>query len=67
LSKYCVKPLASKYAVTTYDPGEREFFIYGRTDNRFSTAFLAKSPALNITPGFEVFVHEVIADMTTLP
>jgi hypothetical protein len=32
-----------------------------------STAFLASRPAPTITCGFDVFVQEVIAAMTTLP
>src|SRR5690625_6785842 len=33
----------------------------------FSTAFFAKSPAPNITRGFDVFVHEVIAAIANEP
>jgi len=32
-----------------------------------SKAFLQRSAAQSITPGFEVFVHEVIAAITTDP
>lgn len=32
-----------------------------------SNAFLHKIPAANITPGFEVFVHDVIDAITTEP
>ena len=39
----------------------------GLTVRPFSTAFFASSPAASITPGFDVFVHEVIAAISTSP
>lgn len=60
-------PASSKYLVTTPLPGDREVLIYGLTERPLATAFLARIPAANITSGFEVFVHEVIAAMTTEP
>lgn len=41
--------------------------MYGLTERPFSIAFLAKSPAASMTPGFDVFVQEVIAAITTEP
>ncbi len=35
--------------------------------NPLSTAFFANIPAAKITPGLEVLVHEVIAEITTEP
>ena len=53
--------------MTTPDPGLKLVLIYGETLNPFSTARLARSPAPNITDGFDVFVQLVIADITTDP
>src|SRR4030095_7377713 len=39
----------------------------GLTERPCSTAFFASSPAASITPGFDVFVHEVIAAIITSP
>lgn len=39
----------------------------GAIDNLRSKAFLQSSPAASITPGFDVFVHDVIAAITTVP
>src|SRR5688500_8979372 len=39
----------------------------GRTLSPRSTAFFASSPAPTITLGFDVFVHDVIAAITTVP
>ena len=41
--------------------------MYGRTLSPHSTAFLASSPAPNITDGLLVLVQLVIAAMTTEP
>ena len=41
--------------------------MYGLIVSPASTAFLAKRPAANITPGLDVFVHDVIAAITTEP
>ena len=39
----------------------------GLTVRPFSTAFFASSPAASSTPGFDVFVHDVIAAISTSP
>ncbi len=39
----------------------------GLTVSPFSTAFFASRPAASSTPGFDVFVHEVIAAISTSP
>ena len=53
--------------MTTREPGARLVFTQGFTVRPFSTAFFARSPAPSITLGFEVFVQEVIAAITTRP
>ena len=53
--------------VTTREPGASEVFTVGRTRSPRATAFRARSPAASITDGFEVFVQEVIAAITTSP
>lgn len=53
--------------MTTPDPGLKLVLIYGATVRPFSTAFLARSPAPNITDGLDVLVQLVIADITTEP
>jgi hypothetical protein len=40
---------------------------HGRRARPRSTAFCASRPAAIITEGFDVFVHEVIAAITTEP
>jgi len=52
---------------TPLEPGASEFFTFGLTVSPFSTAFLASRPAASITLGLEVFVHDVIAEITTDP
>jgi hypothetical protein len=41
--------------------------MYGAILIPLSNVFLHKRPAANITPGFEVLVHDVIAAITTEP
>ena len=53
--------------MTTPDPGDSEVLMYGATFKPILTAFCARSPAPSITLGFEVFVQDVIADITTDP
>jgi hypothetical protein len=53
--------------VTTFEPGASEDLTHGFRRMPRSTAFFASSPAPIITCGFEVFVQEVIAAMTTEP
>src|SRR5882757_9201029 len=53
--------------MTTFDPGASVVLTHGLLESPFSTAFLASSAAPIITYGFEVFVHDVIAAMTTAP
>jgi len=45
LSRYSLTPEASKYLVTTPDPGDRDVQMYGFVARPFSTAFFAKRPA----------------------
>ena len=53
--------------MTTFGPGASLVFTHGLTARPRSTAFLASRPAPIITDGFDVFVHEVIAAITTCP
>src|SRR5918997_2453116 len=53
--------------MTTFEPGASEVFTHGLLRSPRSTAFLASSPAPIITDGFDVFVQDVIAAMTTDP
>src|SRR5207249_3631156 len=53
--------------VTTRDPGASDVFTHDFEESPASTAFFARRPAATITLGFEVFVHEVIAAITTDP
>jgi hypothetical protein len=66
-SRYGVRPARSKYSLTTFDPGARLDFTQGFRSRPRSTAFFARSPAATMTEGFEVFVQEVIAAITTAP
>ena len=49
------------------EPGASEVFTHGARRRPSSTARLARRPAATITCGFDVFVHEVIAAITTVP
>src|SRR4051794_28608324 len=53
--------------MTTLDPGARVVFTQGLRVRPRSTAFFATSAAAIITEGLDVFVHEVIAAITTAP
>ena len=48
-------------------PGARLVFTQGFVVSPRSTAFRATRPAATISAGFDVFVHDVIAEMTTDP
>ena len=56
-----------KYSVTTIDPGAKDVFTHGFLFNPKALAFFATNPAAIITPGLDVFVHDVIAAMTISP
>lgn len=62
-----MRPAFSKYWVTTLEPGDKEVLTYLGIVRPLSTAFLARIPAANITPGFEVLVQDVMAAITMLP
>ena len=53
--------------MTTFEPGASDDFTQGFRFSPRSTAFFASSPAAIITDGFDVFVHDVIAAITTEP
>ena len=53
--------------MTTFEPGASDDFTHGLRVRPRSTAFFASRPAAIITDGFDVFVHDVIAAMTTEP
>src|SRR5690348_7244128 len=62
-----MSPAATRYSVTTCDPGASDVFTQGFVVSPRSTAFLATRPAATSTAGFEVLVHDVIAESTTAP
>src|SRR4051812_4323482 len=66
-SRYGSRPACERYRVTTWDPGARLVFTWWGTSSPSSTDLRARSPAPSITDGFEVFVHDVMAAMTTAP
>ena len=53
--------------MTTFEPGASDDFTHGLRVRPCSIAFFATRPAAIITDGFDVFVHDVIAAMTTEP
>ena len=53
--------------MTTFEPGASDGLTHGFVSRPRSTAFFARRPAATRTDGFEVFVQEVIAEMTTAP
>src|SRR4051812_1755825 len=53
--------------MTTLEPGASVVLTHGLRSRPASTAFLASSAAPTITDGFDVFVHDVMAAMTTAP
>ena len=53
--------------MTTLEPGASVVFTQGLRSRPASTALRASSAAPIITDGLEVFVHEVMAAMTTEP
>ncbi len=53
--------------MTTREPGASEVLMPARTVRPRPTAARASRPAAIITSGFEVFVHEVIAAISTSP
>src|SRR5437762_8561447 len=62
-----VRPARSRYSVTTFEPGASDVLTHGCCVSPFATALRASRPAPSMTLGFEVFVHEVIAAITTWP
>lgn len=53
--------------MTTPEPGDKLVLIYGLTSKPLLIAFLHNKPAAIITLGLDVFVHDVIAAIITLP
>src|ERR1700730_8663284 len=53
-SRYCVRPAAARYSVTTFDPGARLLLTHGLRVSPISTAFFATRPAPIITLGLDV-------------
>src|SRR5215470_9602742 len=53
--------------MTTFEPGASVVLTHGLRSRPASTAFFASRAAPIITDGFDVFVHDVIAAMTTEP
>ena len=53
--------------MTTLEPGASVVFTHGLRSSPASTAFLATRAAPIMTDGLDVFVHDVIAAITTDP
>ena len=53
--------------MATFEPGASDVFTHGFDVSPFATAFCASRPAASITLGFDVFVQDVIAAITTWP
>src|SRR5262249_13127997 len=66
-SRYGSRPDFARYSVTTREPGASEVLTCGLTVRPLSTAFFRRGRAASRPPGFEVFVHDVIAAMSTPP
>src|SRR3954447_20404065 len=66
-SRSAVRPDLLRYSVTTCDPGASEVFTQGFGFSPLACALRATSPAATSTDGFDVFVQEVIAAITTSP
>ena len=66
-SSDAVSPALSRYCVTARLPGAKLVLTHGGVDRPRATAFLARSAAPTMTPGFEVFVQLVIAAIPTEP
>src|SRR5436309_12526379 len=66
-SRYFDNPAASRYSVTTFDPGARLLFTHGLRVRPGSMAIFATRPAPIMTLGFDVFVQLVMAAITTAP
>src|SRR6478736_6480854 len=62
-----MRPVFVRYSVTTRDPGASDVLMCGATVRPASTAFFARRPAASSTLGFDVFVHDVIAAISTSP
>ena len=53
--------------MTTFEPGASDVLTHGLDCSPRATALRASRPAPIITDGFDVFVHDVIAAITTCP
>ena len=53
--------------MTTFEPGASDVLTHGWRVSPRAAALRASRPAPSMTDGFEVFVHDVIAAMTTCP
>ena len=53
--------------MTTSEPGASDVLTHGLVFRPAATALRASRPAPSITDGFDVFVQEVIAAITTWP
>ena len=62
-----MSPARSRYSVTTLEPGASDVLTHGWLVSPRATALRASSPAPSMTEGLEVFVHDVMAAMTTCP
>src|SRR5258708_25766023 len=67
LSRSFCSPDFLRYSPTTCEPGASDVLTHGFTVSPLAAALRASRPAPTITDGFEVFVHDVIAAITTSP
>src|SRR3954453_18529842 len=67
LSRSAWRPDFLKYSSTICDPGASEVLTHGFVLSPLATALRASNPAASMTLGFEVFVHDVMAAITTSP
>src|SRR3954451_5009018 len=61
------RPERLRYSVTTLEPGASDVFTHGWRCRPRARALRASRPAPSMTDGFDVFVHDVIAAITTWP
>src|SRR3569832_65019 len=66
-SRGLTKSAASRYSMTTFEPGASDVLTHGFTERPFSMAFFATRPAAMRTEGLEVCVQDVMAASVTAP
>ncbi len=67
LSRSVWRPDFLKYSATICEPGASDVLTHGFVLRPLATALRASRPAASMTLGLDVFVHDVIAAITTSP